>query len=240
MSQVAVGNAAEFFVKPGYRTNAPCTLDATETRQYWTGRRLKLNSSYQYYVYLWAQSLLVNNPRAKFMDVGSGPARKVRDLIASHCSDITLIDQANSESLAMEAVPNARFLAADLERIDTDLGERFDVIVCADVLEHVHDPTPCADFVRAHLAPNGVALLSTPERDIVRGRHATQSGNKVHVREWNRREFAAFLESRGFKLLQHANMPQMRLSAIEHRLSKAAEPLVRMARWHGCQVVSAR
>ncbi len=45
---------------------------------------------------------------------------------------------------------------------DTDLGERFDRVVCGDVLEHVDNPLRLLAFARRHLAPGGRILCTTP------------------------------------------------------------------------------
>jgi len=229
-----------YFIKNGYRENPPRTFDADKTRNYWTGKRLKLNGSYQYYVYELAQRLMKEHKFSSVLDVGSGPAVKVRQLLAPFCDDITLVDQPNSQELVVSNLPNAKFIASDLEVIKDDLGRRFDLVICADVIEHLGDPTSCTDFIAKHLEKDGLAIFSTPERDLVRGRTAMKSGNVVHVREWNAAEFKQFLESRGLNVIDHLFLPQMRLSVIDAMIHKCCSSLLQTAKWHGCQTVIAK
>lgn len=66
------------------------------------------------------------------------------------------------------------------------------VLLCADVIEHVEDPTV---FMRELLKtqPKWI-VLSTPSRDHIRGGSLTgPPTNPCHAREWTMPEFAAFI-----------------------------------------------
>lgn len=232
--------SSRYFIKDGYSENPPRTFDADETRDYWTGKRLRLNGSYQYYVYQHARRLMKVHGLSSLLDVGSGPAVKVRELLAPICDDITLVDQPNSEELATGNLPKAKFIASDLEVIDKDLGRQFDLVICADVLEHLGDPTCCTDFIAKHLTKNGLAVISTPERDIVRGPSAMKSGNPVHVREWNATEFHRFIESRGLDIVDHQFLPLQRLSAKDAVIHRFCPSMLTAPKWRGCQTVIAK
>jgi SAM-dependent methyltransferase len=72
------------------------------------------------------------------------------------------------------------------------------VLVCADVIEHLVDPTGLLLALRALLEHAPVALLSTPERVLVRG--ADDQGppaNTAHVREWALDELTALTSAAG-------------------------------------------
>lgn len=45
-----------------------------------------------------------------------------------------------------------------------DLGEKFDVIVAGELIEHLSNPGLFLDCARKHLRPNGTLLLTTPNR----------------------------------------------------------------------------
>ena len=58
-----------------------------------------------------------------------------------------------------------RLIIADLETLDftaTFKDERFDVVVAADVLEHLKDPWQCLEKVRALLKSEGYLVISVP------------------------------------------------------------------------------
>lgn len=82
----------------------------------------------------------------------------------------------------------------DLETIESTPPA--DVVICSDVIEHLVNPVP---LVQALKATNAEAIIiSTPERDVQYGYdHTGPSKNLCHVREWNAQELKGFLESEG-------------------------------------------
>jgi len=82
--------------------------------------------------------------------------RRLRD-VASYILGIDIIESLIKE-LGREGY-NVRCVDA---LSDIDLGERFDVVVCGDVIEHVDNPVKLLQFARRHLAPGGRVLVSTP------------------------------------------------------------------------------
>ena len=55
---------------------------------------------------------------------------------------------------------------------DTELGGPFDLVYASEVIEHVPDPYAFLNICRAHLAPGGTLILSTPDGNSV-GRATT-------------------------------------------------------------------
>ena len=51
---------------------------------------------------------------------------------------------------------------------DTALGGPFDVVYGSEVIEHVPTPHDFLKICRAHLAPGGVLVLTTPDGDDIR------------------------------------------------------------------------
>jgi SAM-dependent methyltransferase len=228
-----------FGLEPGYRENPPRSRDEIAGAQYWTEDRLAASATYQEPVYSLCRDLLRARRARSFLDVGSGPGLKVARLIGPECADVVLIDQPSSRDLVARCAPGARFVGADLDALDTALGRRFDLIVCADVVEHLANPDACLRFIRAHLAPDGRAVLSTPERDRLRGRGCMHSPHPDHVREWNAREFRAFVESCGLVVDEQRLLPPVRVGRIERAASRLfARVLPR--RWASCQVAICR
>jgi SAM-dependent methyltransferase len=202
---------------------------------YWTPERLALSRRYQYYVYVMARRLMSGQGRTSLMDVGCGPALKVRDLIAPHCSDLVLVDQPAAEGLVRQSL-DCPFVAADLDANDIDLGRKFDVIVCADVVEHLQDPARCLASIRRHLGSRSIALISTPERDCLYGKDCMRSMHPDHVREWNAEEFRRYLATQGFRVVRTLLYPQIRIAWPEFILSRFLAPLIRTSTWSSCQL----
>jgi hypothetical protein len=76
------------------------------------------------------------------------------------------------------------------------------------VLEHLVDPDPAMNMIRAFANPGTLILLSTPERDRERGRDCMASNKPEHVREWSRDEFARFVKTRGFRTVASRLFPK--------------------------------
>jgi len=236
----ATAPAGRFGLGPGYRENPARSFDAAGDARYWTAERLAASRSYQHPVYLLCRDLLRARGARSVLDVGSGPGTKLAELIAPWCRDLVLIDQPSSRDVAARVLPDARFVAADLDALGLDLGRRFDLIVCADVLEHLQHPDACLRFIRAHLAEGGRAVLSTPERDALRGPGCMESPHPDHVREWNAAEFRAFVEGSGLVALRQVLLPQMRTHPLELALGRLLGRFVLRRRWAACQALVCR
>lgn len=229
-----------YSIKTGYRENpVQATYDSSEDPAYWDESRLKNAARYQYDVYLTAARLARERHSKALLDVGSGPPVKLSELMPAGI-EISLVDQPNTARHAAELLPNAQFFSANLEDVLPPLGRRFDLILCADVIEHLVDPDPCLDFMRRHLAPQGLLLISTPERDSLRGKTCMHSPHPMHVREWSFDEFAQFLGSRNLDIVEHRLLPQLRMSSTRKLLGRLMATLDRPPAWYSCQLAICR
>lgn len=228
-----------YFIKTGYRPNlVQNTYDADVGEVYWTQERIEIGTRYQFDVY--TEALRKLPPTGTLLDVGCGPPQKLNCLLAGDKREVWLVDQPSTAPLAKRLLPSANFVIANLETIDVDLGVRFDVIICADVIEHLVNPDPCLAFIRCHLGNKGVALISTPERDVLRGRNCLDSPHPMHVREWNLAEFHVLLESRGFQVDRHYLLPQQRLPLWRKWLGQLMCKTGMPPAWYSCQVAVCR
>lgn len=175
---------------------------------YWSGQRLADAGRYQFHVYMLARRLIVDRGLASALDVGCGVGVKLRDILAPVCDDLTGIDQPDALDEARRQGVPAALLDADLESSDLRPGRAFDLILCADVLEHLLDPRPAMDLIRRCCHDDTLVLLSTPDRPRRRGRDNMASLKPEHVREWSRREFARFAGRHGLEVLSSRLTPQ--------------------------------
>jgi SAM-dependent methyltransferase len=224
-----------YCIKPSYTAREAANAYDDDAHSYWTEARQAASEQFQYSVYLACGEELRRRQEPSLLELGCGPARKTGTLLAPHAAHLVLIDQSSVEPLARQHCPNAEFQAANLDEPVCHVSGNFDVILCADVIEHLLFPNHCLELIRRCLKPGGLAFLSTPERDIVRGSHCCVSPNHAHVREWNQSEFAAYLSSQGFEVLRHELHPQQRL-LFRWRLVRTLTPWIRTAGWHGCQL----
>lgn len=227
-----------YCIKPTYHPRSKAvSLDTPDAPPYWTPNRIRLSLLYQYDVYALAQRLMRTGALKTVLDVGSGPGMKSKELLLPFADRLVLIDQPSTRKTATQNNPSAKFVGADLENPAVRLSEKFDLVVCSDVVEHLANPNPCMKFIFDHLTDSGVAVLSTPERDIVRGPDCDRSPNEDHVREWNSAEFAKYVSSQGFRIIDQLLLSQMRLSWYERILRRFVGWSTRSAKWHGCQTL---
>ncbi len=229
-----------YCIKEGYRPNAvAATYDAAGDTSYWDAGRIATASEYQYDAYRIAAGIVRDFGIDAVLDVGSGPPKKLAELMPAGLR-IHLVDQPSTRNVAASLLPGAAFTGADLEHINLDLGESFGMVLCADVIEHLLDPDPCLAFMRRHLRPGGLLLLTTPERDVLRGPSCDHIPHPMHVREWNRDEFRAFLESRGLEVVGQRLLPQRRVRALRRMGGRLLDMLGRPPSWYSCQLALCR
>jgi len=205
--------------------------------EYWNEGRIAASGYYQYYVYQKAAELIAKNKLRSFLDIGCGYPRKVRDKITPVTRDITLIDQPSMRRLMECDFPEMKFIPLDLESMDIIIQEKFDCVVCADVIEHLLNPDSLLSFIKKILSPDGLCVISTPERDIERGLNCLHSPKPEHVREWNRKEFVSYLRDSGLEVLEHSVMPKGKLSWIEYISLPLITRYLLNKRYAGCQTV---
>jgi SAM-dependent methyltransferase len=163
-----------------------------------------MSRSYQRQVYVRARDLMRRHGFRSVVDIGCGPATKLIEILKPVASELVGLDTEAAVEYCRRLHGDEVFHAVDLERPALDLNRTFDLVICSDVIEHLEDPDLLLDLLLRLVAPSGLIVLSTPERDGLRGPDSNVPPAALeHVREWNRSEFATYLEERGFAILDH-------------------------------------
>ena len=114
---------------------------------------------------------------------------------------------------------SVRLVQADLEFGLPDLDSHFDIVVCADVLEHLRDPLRLLNEARAIMAPGGMLLASLPNSGhlyfrlcVLLGRfpqHDKGLFDRTHVRFFTWDGWVDLLERAGFAIesMQPTSVP---------------------------------
>lgn len=162
-------------------------------------------------------STLARRPASRVLDLGCGDGTVGEQLrAAGH----TVIGVDLERSAGVEGRLD-RFVEADLEEglPDGIDGEGFDVVLAADVLEHLPRPEELLDDLRPLVRPGGVVLASIPNFAHWYPRLRVATGrfdydrrgilDRTHLRFFTRRSFERFAESAGWRvrLLDAAGLP---------------------------------
>lgn len=184
-----------YFIKAGYR----CNLKPAQYRDTPDDAL-----AYQLAVYQFATAQISELGLATVLDVGCGLGLKLKEFILPTGAAITGVDVRESIAVCAKTHTFGRWFVDNIEDPQANLGDPFDLIICADVIEHLLDPDTLLNYFRRWSHPKTHIILSTPERDIRRGENDMgPPGNGAHVREWNGEELKRYLVSHGLNIIDH-------------------------------------
>jgi 2-polyprenyl-3-methyl-5-hydroxy-6-metoxy-1,4-benzoquinol methylase len=168
-----------FHIKAGYRhrTSVP-HFDAT-------GRD---GDVWQKEVYELAKKYREEMGLVSVLDIGCGDGGKLLDLLPG--------------ATGLEVEPTLSWLRANKPEGDWvgEVNRQYDLVVCADVIEHVLNPDDIIQTIKT--ARPKIVVISTPERSLIPGAEDGPPPNKHHVREWTLKEFNNYLRDH-FDVLEH-------------------------------------
>jgi SAM-dependent methyltransferase len=155
--------------------------------------------------YWWAAQFA---PGRRVLDAGCGIGYGSNMLAEAGAAEVHGVDIAEPviEAAAQGAGPGVTFTTGDVAALDLD-AESSDLVVCFEVIEHVVDTDAVLDELARVLAPGGLLLISSPNRD----RYVP--GNPHHRYEFLPDELKAELERR-FKQVRLLRQHDWLASAI--------------------------
>lgn len=204
-----------YFIKDGYQANPVISFDqnSSEANEYWEiAEHLAGSRSYQWPVYKKLGKMIDARGARRVCDVGCGSALKLMEVASTRPgTHFVGFDQASAIRFCKKTHAGREFHEANLDEPIVYDGEKFDLVNCSDVIEHVAGPERLLASLRGLVAKDGLILVSTPERDATRGKDAMSCPNRYHVREWNKAEFEAFVKSEGFSVVSSEMLFPMRV-----------------------------
>jgi len=193
---------------------------------------VELSMVYQYEVYKYASRLIRKYKLRNVLDIGCGHGMKLKKLILPVCQDITGIDEVSTISWCKQHHNFGTWCADNLEDAKVDLERTFDLIVAADVIEHLVNPDKLLEAIKRFASRDTFIILSTPERDATRGKDDMGPPlNPLHAREWNFDEFRKYIEHRRFRVIRHfraeASTPlRFQNANLRHTMKKIVKRLL--------------
>ena len=146
--------------------------------------------------------LLGATGRTTVIDIGCGSGRKLREMPARR---IGVDFGANIEFCRANFPDCCEWIEADLSdasaRSVANLANPDVIVICADVVEHLPDPTQLLHALEDCYRRGAIVLTTTPDRIRVRGPdHAGPPPNTAHVREWSLDEYSKVVADSGLGL----------------------------------------
>jgi Methyltransferase domain len=186
---VHIRSRSQYNIVPGYRhRKSPIYFDDTAN-----------TDDYQKEVYIYARQVMIDKELSSVCDVGCGSAFKLIEYLGQF--ETIGFDVPETVEFLRKKYSSRRWEIAKFQEHHPTYP---DLIVCADVIEHVADADELVAFIKGK-RPRYV-ILSTPDRDLVYNRgsryHIGPPRNPAHLREWSFNEFAEYI-SRSFRIIEH-------------------------------------
>ena len=159
-----------------------------------------LKDEWQREVYVYAEHLMKQKNHRSVVDIGCGSAFKLLTYLGEF--ETLGVEVSPTYEWLLRRYPDRRWAKSDfrtLENLSADL------VICADVIEHLIDPDELLSLIQRIECEN--IILSTPDRNRMyrlwnRGRRGPPA-NPHHIREWSFDEFRRYV-SQSFDVVFHA------------------------------------
>ena len=154
-----------------------------------------VSREYQLATYKIAAELICEHDLKSTIDLGCGYGKKLVKYIVPICDTITGVDDVGSIKYckAIHSKHNITWEMADFE-LEYDNVGKFDLVICADVLEHIKDYKRLLGTITNCMHDKSYAVISTPDVDTVTDEIET---NADHKQFWNKQEFIDIANENG-------------------------------------------
>lgn len=177
-------------------------------------------------VYDQALRIHESSPFGKVLDLGCGSGEKsskrfegMVDLLQIDRNDFRK-DSVKARGIAFESVSFDQW--DDFDHLFSSLeAETSHLIICSDVIEHLHDPRPLLNFfLRAlRINPANRVVLSTPDHERLEGTsNPVLPSNREHVRQWSVFTMGAHLRSAGFDVKRYGLVPMNKYDTLRRTI----------------------
>ena len=151
-----------------------------------------LKDEWQKEVYVKAREIADRNSLRSVLDIGTGSGFKLLKYFGD--METLGIDLPRTVAWLKRTYPQRNWTDQFAPRTG------FDLVICADVIEHIPDPDQVLNLIE-QCRPR-FAVISTPDRALLKRGLDGPPGNKAHVREWAFTEFGQYV-GRRFAVCEH-------------------------------------
>ncbi|MEA5626087.1 class I SAM-dependent methyltransferase [Nostoc sp. UHCC 0251] len=158
-----------------------------------------------------SESLDISEHKTKLriLDIGCGNG-SLSNLIAHQGYEVVGIEESESGvKLANQTFPNCRFLQGTIYNLPyAELGEKFDIVIAAEVIEHLFYPKELVRNAKQCLKPNGRLILTTPYHGYLKNlmlaisgkmdKHLTTLWDGGHIKFFSVATMTALLETEDY------------------------------------------
>jgi O-antigen biosynthesis protein len=160
----------------------------------------------------------------RVLDLASGEGYGAAILAerAQHVIGLELDAKTVAHSRASYNLPNLEFVHGSMLELDAYAAGAFGLITCFEAIEHVEEHEELISAVSRVLSPDGVFIVSTPDREAYNA--TIPERNPFHVRELDRSEFLGVLAPhfRHVALWGQTGVRGSRLVRLDARTSRDA------------------
>jgi len=141
-----------------------------------------------------------HNLSGSLLDCGCGAG-----VLLTHIHKMNRFKELSGSDFSEEAVLLAKMkghdvFQADLTKIETFSGKKFDVIICSEVIEHIMDDNLALNNLYKLLLPQGRLLVTVPYSNEYWSQHDDFSG---HVRRYSAGELKEKISSANFQIVEY-------------------------------------
>jgi 2-polyprenyl-3-methyl-5-hydroxy-6-metoxy-1,4-benzoquinol methylase len=171
---------------------------------------------------------------AKILDVGCGNGVITRHLgrLGFNVLGIDVSDKTIEKARVIDPMPNVQFMQKSAEELVAS-GEKYDAVICSEVLEHLNDPGKLLNVLYQTLADNGKLIVTVPNGNGPRETFVTKPILSLRKKDnWLWRLILRFKSALGYR----GTTVQSDADNLDHVQFFSKKDLENLSRAHGFRI----